>query len=260
MTERYDNRDRGEGWQRERSRRDHEHDRGLLERAGDELRSWFGDEEAERRRRMDEARYGRDRIRYGREAGYGRDWRRYEREPERYGYGRDADYGPRMGFDYGRPRTEPGSSEERWSTGERDYSTVDYWRPGWPAHWNDPAYGGSAYTRTGSYRAGSFSGRGPRGYQRTDDRIREDVCERLTEDPWIDASDIEVTVRAAEVTLSGTVRERGDKRHAEDVAERVSGVREVRNNLRVTGSWESPPGREQTPTAGTTTAGTTSRR
>jgi hypothetical protein len=31
--------------------------RDLAERAGDEIRSWFGDDEAERRRRMDEMRY-----------------------------------------------------------------------------------------------------------------------------------------------------------------------------------------------------------
>jgi hypothetical protein len=161
-----------------------------------------------------------------------------------------------MGFGYGRPRYERG--EERWGAAERDYGHVDYWRPGWPGSGNDPAYGGSAYTRMGSY--GSFSGRGPRGYQRTDDRVREDVCERLTQDPWVDASDVEVTVRAGEVTLAGTVRDRGDKRHAEDLAERVSGVREVRNNLRVTGGWENTPTREQTTNAGTPMAGTTSRR
>ncbi len=45
----------------ERQREDYyspEHQRGLIERAGDELRSWFGDEEAERRRLIDE-RYQR---------------------------------------------------------------------------------------------------------------------------------------------------------------------------------------------------------
>jgi hypothetical protein len=165
-----------------------------------------------------------------------------------------------MGFDYGRPRSERGWGEERWGAGERDYGRVDYWRPGWPTSWNDPAYGGSAYTRMGSYGHGPFSGRGPRGYQRTDDRVREDVCERLTHDPWIDASDVEVTVRAGEVTLSGSVRDRADKRHAEDIAERAFGVREVHNNLRVTGGWENSPTREQTTTAGTPMAGTTSRR
>ena len=43
---------------RERSGRDYrdydEDNRGFFDRAGDELRSWFGDEEAERRRRQDE--------------------------------------------------------------------------------------------------------------------------------------------------------------------------------------------------------------
>lgn len=33
--------------------------------------------------------------------------------------------------------------------------------------------------------SGGFAGRGPKGYQRSDDRIREDVCERLAEDPVI---------------------------------------------------------------------------
>jgi osmotically-inducible protein OsmY len=250
MAERYDDRYRSEDWRRERGYgRDYDRDRGFVERAGDEVRSWFGDEEAERRRRMDEARYGRDWDRYGREPE--RYSREYGREPERYGrdygreYGRDWDYGHRMGFDYGRPR-ERGWGEERSTTA-----------PGW---WNEPAYGGSAYTRMGSYGLGSFTGRGPRGYQRSDERVREEICERLTQDPWIDASDVEVSVRGGEVTLTGNVRDRGDKRHAEDLTERVSGVRDVHNNLRVAGGWEATPGREQTTTAATPTVGAASRR
>jgi len=43
-----------EGRDRNRSARDR--DRGVWDRTGDEVRSWFGDEEAERRRRHDEAR------------------------------------------------------------------------------------------------------------------------------------------------------------------------------------------------------------
>ncbi|WP_460448317.1 BON domain-containing protein [Alsobacter sp. SYSU BS001988] len=76
-------------------------------------------------------------------------------------------------------------------------------------------------------------GRGPRGYSRSDDRIREDVNDRLTDDPHIDASDIEVVVQNGEVTLSGNVNERFAKRHAEDIAESVSGVTHVQNNIRV---------------------------
>ena len=84
-------------------------------------------------------------------------------------------------------------------------------------------------------REDSHRGRGPRGYQRSDERIHEDVCERLTEDRFIDASNVEVTVRSGEVTLSGTVASRGVKRRAEDLAEMASGVTHVQNNLRVDG-------------------------
>lgn len=76
-------------------------------------------------------------------------------------------------------------------------------------------------------------GRGPRGYYRSDARIEEDVCERLTEDPYIDASDIEVRVQDREVTLAGTVGSRDDKRRAERIVEDCNGVTHVQNNLRV---------------------------
>ena len=129
-------------------------DRGFFERAGDEVASWFGDEDAERRRRMD---------------------------------ARQDDWG-----------------------------------------------------------AQHHRGRGPRGYARSDDRIREDVNDRLTDDPYIDASEIDVTVSNCEVTLSGTVDDRRTKRRAEDMVETISGVRHVQNNLRV---------RQQTHGSGGTTAG-----
>lgn len=266
MADRYEDRYRGEDYRRDRwYGRDYDRDRGFFDRAGDEVRSWFGDEEAERRRRMDEARYGRYSGRdYGpeprREYGYGRDWDRYGRDWDRYG--RDWDFGHRMGFDYGRPREwrERGWSDERWGPGERPSTSSDYWRPGWPGYWTEAGGYPADFPR---YGQPSFAGRGPRGYQRTDDRMREDVCERLTADPWIDASDVEVTVRAGEVTLSGTVRDRNEKRHAEDLAERTSGVREVHNNLRVGSGWEGSAGRgreQGTTTAGTATTGAGSRR
>src|SRR5688500_12654852 len=51
----------------------------------------------------------------------------------------------------------------------------------------------------------SYRGLGPRGYIRSDQRIYEDICDRLTENPFIDASDIVVSVRARTVTLAGSV-------------------------------------------------------
>ncbi len=88
--------------------------------------------------------------------------------------------------------------------------------------------------------ARSHCGRGPKGYTRSDERIREDVCDCLTEDWVVDASDIEVTVTGGEITLNGTVDSRHAKRRAEDRADSISGVRHVQNNLRVRQAPESP--------------------
>ncbi|MCK8778869.1 BON domain-containing protein [Rhizobium sp. NTR19] len=76
-------------------------------------------------------------------------------------------------------------------------------------------------------------GKGPKGYQRSDARIEEDVNDRLSDDPMLDASNISVTVSQAEVTLDGFVSSRADKRRAEDLVDNISGVRHVQNNLRV---------------------------
>lgn len=84
-----------------------------------------------------------------------------------------------------------------------------------------------------------YSGRGPKGYQRTDDRIYEDVCERLTWDHLVDASDVEVEVKDQVVTLKGSIATRTMKYLAEDIAHEVRGVRDVRNELRVPKGSES---------------------
>jgi len=84
-----------------------------------------------------------------------------------------------------------------------------------------------------SSQGGGFAGRGPKGYTRTDDRIREDVCDRLSKDDDVDASEIEVRVQNGEVTLEGTVPTRSMKHRAENLADDVSGVKDVHNNVRV---------------------------
>jgi hypothetical protein len=76
-------------------------------------------------------------------------------------------------------------------------------------------------------------GRGPQGYRRSDERINDDVHDRLTEDPHIDASGITASVKDGEVTLTGTVTSRHAKHHAEHIVEDLSGVKHVQNNLRV---------------------------
>jgi len=86
---------------------------------------------------------------------------------------------------------------------------------------------------------GSHYGKGPKNYRRSQEKIKEDINERLSDDAYLDASDIEVTVNDTEVTLTGTVDSRQAKRRAEDLADRVSGVTHVQNNLRVSTNTEN---------------------
>lgn len=79
----------------------------------------------------------------------------------------------------------------------------------------------------------SYRGRGPKNWQRNDERIREVVNELLTDHDGIDATEVEVEVKDAEVTLIGQVGSRWEKRLAEDIAESCRGVHDVHNRLRV---------------------------
>ena len=76
-------------------------------------------------------------------------------------------------------------------------------------------------------------GRGPKGYVRSDDKMLEDVSERMLHDPLLDASDIELSITDGEVTMDGTVDSKRAKRRAEDLADSVAGIGHVQNNLRV---------------------------
>ena len=79
----------------------------------------------------------------------------------------------------------------------------------------------------------SHRGKGPANYTRSDERIRELVCEALTDDHDVDATHIDVTVKDSEVILAGTVDDRRQKRMAEDCAAHIAGVKDVHNQLRI---------------------------
>jgi len=98
--------------------------------------------------------------------------------------------------------------------------------------------------RGASGRPTGHRGRGPRNIVRSDERIADDLIERLTRDEDIDASEILVAVDAGAVTLTGEVPERRMKHLAEDLAVAVQGVREVHNRLLVDKGSASfgPPG------------------
>jgi osmotically-inducible protein OsmY len=83
------------------------------------------------------------------------------------------------------------------------------------------------------WRNGPHSGKGPRGYSRSAERIRDDIQNALEDDGWVDASDISVEVAGGDVTLGGEVESRQMRRRAEELAESVTGVRHVINSVRI---------------------------
>lgn len=162
-------------------------------------------------RDRDERRGRRD------QEGYGEDFWRPRGDPDAYGYrGREA----------GRARWED-RREEAGDFLQRAGERIGSWFRG-----EGPAEARRQEDDDRTIDRG-HRGRGPKGYQRTDERITEDVSDRLTEDPWLDATDIEVAVKDGEVTLSGHVDNREAKHRAERLVEDLSGVRHVQNNLRV---------------------------
>jgi hypothetical protein len=104
--------------------------------------------------------------------------------------------------------------------------------------------------RFGRNAQGRYTGKGPKGYSRSDDRIEEEINETLARDPEIDASEIEVKVENGVVTLTGTIDEREQKREVEDLVENVFGVKEVENRLRVSRKETEATGRSQGGQAG----------
>lgn len=84
------------------------------------------------------------------------------------------------------------------------------------------------------------AGLGPKGYRRSDESIKDDVCERLTQDPVIDATDIEVGVEDGEVVLSGSVAGRIEKSRAADILLEIRGVKNIVNRLIVEGGSHTP--------------------
>ena len=195
---------------------------------------------------------GATRTRYGQERFTGqRDYDAYDREDDyrrdqggswltgyedaggQGNYGRESSGSWRTGYgDYGR-RTGSGGS---WRTGYGDYGRqADYSRGSWLTGYGHGREQGR-YEEEGTqwgWGEGPHRGRGPSGYQRSDERIREDVNERLTEHGWLDATHIQVEVRQGIVTLQGSVSDRRTKRMAEDAVEDISGVKDVQNQLQV---------------------------
>jgi hypothetical protein len=231
------------------------HDRDLGERgrwgnARDQRGNWEDDQ------RHQTERYGQGQSGYG--AGRYSDDRSYQSRNQSW-YGRDdrdrglgtddrfergrggADFGNERGMDRGRgynPERHGAQGgygggrgfEDRSGSQQHDFDRMDRGYSGGPQGFRG---GGSMGAQYGMPARGPHRGKGPQGYTRSDDRIKECVCEALSEDEHLDASHIEVVVKNGDVILTGVVDQRRDKRMAEEIAERQSGVKDVQNNLRV---------------------------
>ncbi|MBV9925203.1 MAG: BON domain-containing protein [Acidobacteria bacterium] len=179
-----------------------------------------------------------------------RPYRRDEGAEEVHDY--DTDYGRttsrfygRSGYEYGRDdyeddrrehhRHEPHGHDERRGESwlDRAADQVRSWFGGDEADDRGRGRYQDEARRAYGRGEGKFRGRGPRNYRRSDERLREEVCDRLTDNEWLDASDVEVNVVVGEVILNGSVDSRYAKRLAENIAESCSGVANVQNNLRV---------------------------
>jgi hypothetical protein len=141
-----------------------------------------------------------------------------------YGQGSSGGFGARTGYNQGSSRGF--GSSGGYGQGSSGYSPTGLDRDRLAAQ-RDQGF------RARDFGGAGFSGRGPKDYKRTDERVREDVCDRLSRDDEVDASEISVRVENGEVTLEGSVETRAQKHQAEDIAADVSGVNDVHNNVRV---------------------------
>ena len=189
--DRYSDRDR----RPERGSRD---ERGFFERAGDEIASWFGDDEAERRRHQDQQRQEREGGWSSPERGSQRDWDR-----ERMSRDRDwhRDEGRERGFFGGRrdegdwnQRSENRSwGREMWGGGDRDRERERGRDRDWERERSQRSERDRGYRpMTGDYGrheseqlyAASGMGRGERGFGGYDRQDRERSQSQWDRDPY----------------------------------------------------------------------------
>jgi osmotically-inducible protein OsmY len=162
---------------------------------------------------------------------YGTGYRNGEDYDDRY---RNTGYGESSGMTSGYSNRDDRRRNDNWNQGNNNRNNDRGW---WDRTSDEVSswFGDddAEHRRQMDKMSGPHRGKGPKDYQRSEERIREDVCHRLYEDDRVDASDIQVDIQKDEVILSGTVNSRDEKRRAEDVVESIYGVRNVENRIRV---------------------------
>jgi hypothetical protein len=144
--------------------------------------------------------------------------------------------------------------------GTGGYDQVDAGQSGYGYGYGfDADYGRGDGPRAGGRDFGGrdYRGVGPRNYTRSDERIREDLNERLTEAYDLDAGGITVEVVDGVATLGGSVPQRWMKPRAEDLVDACIGVHDVHNRILVAGEKVGTSPGTATGNAGTATGATT---
>lgn len=198
-------------------------------------RTYYGGDVPEDGVNMDNKPYGRsfDRERGRRGPGYYRRGERFDNADEPGFYPRRRSKGGRRGGqrdDYGEARDHRYDNAHNPDSRDMRRSRDVEFTSGWGR------YPGGPYKPTQEewMQEGPHTGRGPKGYQRSKERVLEEINDRLSWHGGLDASDISVSVDDNnEVTLEGTVKDRRAKRMAEDAIDSVRGVRDVHNRLRI---------------------------
>jgi len=230
-------RSRGEGYRSE----------GLgRESFGSEFEGGYGRGESDRgsygQSREDYQKGNEPRVDYGGSYGSQQSGGGYESHGRDFGGDRGRDFGGGRGTEFGGGRGEFGTGRSAGSYGSQPELSGGFGAGTWGSSGSTPGYGGGfgrgdvgqrGFGETWGRPGRGMRGRGPKGFQRTDESIRERVSEILEQDDDLDASEIEVQVNVGEVTLIGTVEDRADKRRAEELIENQPGVREVHNQLRI---------------------------
>lgn len=132
-----------------------------------------------------------------------------------------------------RGRRRPGESQDyrnRQGSGDRRQRRPQRGQGSQTSSAYDQASSGASSQRP-SMRPNAYAGYGPGGERRDDERILEDIRDRLTQHAEIDANEILVAVSNGEVTLTGVVADSRIKRVVEANVVMIPGVVDVHNEL-----------------------------
>lgn len=78
-----------------------------------------------------------------------------------------------------------------------------------------------------------YQGRGPKGWKRSDERIKDEVCSALKHSLEVDASELEVDVKDHCVYMKGSLPTKGMRIVAEDLVGSVPGVEDVFTQIKI---------------------------